>query len=118
MPIPEFSTAEHNTLTVCPTKFSQAHGCNFVVITNGEGQFRCLFIYTPDQQFTTGHTKHTRLEACVAAVLQVQFDHERGIRGAHTRIHRKKSRSAAILRGPTLRNRLRRWRGSCRTAFP
>ena len=111
MPIPEFVTAEpdtlgqllalrykscvethladselrldpdHGTLTVCPTVFWQARGCNFVVIKTGEGRFRCLFFYAPDEQFATGHTEYTDLETCVAAVSQVQSDHERETQG-------------------------------------
>ncbi|MDH3464958.1 MAG: hypothetical protein OES26_03445 [Gammaproteobacteria bacterium] len=99
MPIPEFSTATHDALTACPTIFSQAHGCNFVVIKTGEGQFRCLFIYIPDQQFTTGYTEYTRLEECVAAVLQVQFDHELGIQGA-TSGYAGKISERSNLKGP------------------
>ncbi|MDH3638269.1 MAG: hypothetical protein OES09_07360 [Gammaproteobacteria bacterium] len=61
----------------CPAVFWQERDCNFVVLKTGEHEYRCQFFYEPGEQFGTGHTAYEKLDECVAAVLQVQSDHER-----------------------------------------
>lgn len=65
------------TLTSCPTVFWRSRECSFVMFKTGPEEFRCQFFYEPSEQFGTGHTHYDNLAEGVAAVLQVQSDHER-----------------------------------------
>ena len=67
--------------TSCPTVYWHARDANFVVFKCGARRYRTQFFYTPHEQFATGITDYHALDECVAAVLQVQADHERDSRG-------------------------------------
>ena len=68
-------------LTQCPTLFFHERGCNFAIFKTGYSEYRCQFFYDPTEQFGTGHTHYTDLTECVAALLQIQSDHERERQG-------------------------------------
>jgi len=63
--------------TNCPTIFWHQRGANFVVFKVGAFRYRTQFFYTPHDQYGTGIDEYNNLAECVAAVLQVQSDHER-----------------------------------------
>ncbi len=80
-------TPGSDQVSVCPAVFWQARNCNFVLFKTGEAEFRCQFFYEPAEQFGTGRTLYPKLDQCIAAVLQVQSDHEReraGVRSGTT----------------------------------
>jgi hypothetical protein len=64
-----------------PTVFWHAREANFMVIKTGMLTYRTQFFYTPHDQYGTGDDEYSDLEMCVAAVLQMQSDHERERQG-------------------------------------
>lgn len=64
-----------------PTVFWHARDANFMVIKTGTLTYRTRFFYTPHDQYGTGNDEYNDLEMCVAAVLQMQSDHERERQG-------------------------------------
>ncbi len=67
--------------TSCPTVFWHQRQANFVLLKLGRFRYRTQFFYTPHEQYGTGIDEYHDLLECVAAVLQVQADHERESRG-------------------------------------
>lgn len=78
----------------CPTVYWHARDANFVVFKCGDSRFRTQFFYTPHEQFGTGIEEYTRLDECVAAVLQTQSDHERARQGMGDNPRRESENSA------------------------
>ena len=63
--------------TSCPTVFWHERGASFVVFKTGFFRFRSQFFYTPHEHYGAGIEEYNELDECVAAVLQIQSDHER-----------------------------------------
>ncbi len=61
----------------CPVLLWTAKGCNFMVLREGEEQFRARYFYTPHEQFSTTQHSFNTVEDCVSGVMQSQADHER-----------------------------------------
>lgn len=68
---------DHANTVSCPTVYWHARGANFVVLKIAPYRYRTQFFYTPHDQFNCGIEEYTDLDECVAAVLQIQADHER-----------------------------------------
>ncbi len=68
---------QHAAPLSCPTVYWHARGANFVVFKIAPRRYRTQFFYTPHEQFGTGIEEYSNLDECVAAVLQMQADHER-----------------------------------------
>jgi hypothetical protein len=65
-------------LTDCPAVYWEGRGAHFVVIKVGDGKYRGQFYYRGYEQYGTGIEEYDDLPVCIASLLQIQADHERG----------------------------------------
>jgi hypothetical protein len=77
---------ESKVLSICPTLFWSAQGCNFVVFKLGEDRFRPQFYYGHHEHYGTGRDEYADVGECVTRLLQLQADHahQRGENPAQT----------------------------------
>jgi hypothetical protein len=68
------------TLTTCPAAYWEHGGCHFVVCKTGDKRYRSQFYYRGYEMFGTGIEEYDDLAECMVTLLQVQADHEAGLR--------------------------------------